>query len=78
MAKKIYAVRKGRKTGLFYSWEDCRAQVHGYSGPEYKGFTDIEEAKAFLGWPAGMPAEEKTAFPGCPASVTADEETAVA
>ena len=21
--KKIYAVRKGNKTGLFYSWDEC-------------------------------------------------------
>lgn len=49
MAKKFYAVRKGRKTGIFESWEECKAQVNGYSGPEYKGFTKLEDAKAFLG-----------------------------
>ena len=37
---KIYAVRKGRKPGLYHSWEDCKAQVHGYSGAEYKSFGD--------------------------------------
>ena len=35
--KKIYAVRKGNKTGLFYSWDECKA-VHGYSGAEYMDF----------------------------------------
>lgn len=54
MAKKFYAVRKGRKTGIFTSWEECRAQVHGFSGPEYKGFTSLEDAKAFLGSEDGV------------------------
>ena len=46
--KKIYAVRKGNKTGLFYSWDECKKAVHGYSGAEYKGFLTKEEAEAFL------------------------------
>lgn len=49
--KKIYAVKKGKKTGIFYNWEECRASVEGYSGAEYKGFSTEEEAKAYLtGW----------------------------
>lgn len=24
MKKKVYAVRNGRKTGLFMSWDDCK------------------------------------------------------
>ena len=35
--KKIYAVRKGHKTGLFYTWDECKKAVYGYSGAEYKG-----------------------------------------
>lgn len=46
--KKIYAVRKGHKTGLFYTWDECKKAVHGYSGAEYKGFLTEEEAEAFL------------------------------
>ena len=46
--KKIYAVRKGHKTGLFYTWDECKKAVHGYSGAEYKGFLIKEEAEAFL------------------------------
>ena len=46
--KKIYAVRKGNKTGLFYSWDECKKAVHGYSGAEYKGFLTKDEAEAFL------------------------------
>lgn len=46
--KKVYAVRKGNKTGLFYSWNECEAAVSGYSGAEYKGFTSEDEAKDYL------------------------------
>ena len=45
---KIYAVRKGRKPGLYHSWEDCKAQVHGYSGAEYKSFGDEKSAADYL------------------------------
>lgn len=47
--KKVYAVRKGEKTGLFYSWNECEAAVSGYPGAEYKGFATEEEANAYLG-----------------------------
>ncbi len=37
-AKKVYAVRKGHKVGLFDTWEECKAAVDGFSGAEYKVF----------------------------------------
>lgn len=46
--QKIYAVRKGRKTGLFYSWPVCQEQIKGYSGAEYKSFKSMQEANAYL------------------------------
>lgn len=46
--KKIYAVRKGHKTGLFSTWAECQKATAGYSGAEFKSFTDKEEAIAFL------------------------------
>ena len=49
MAKvKYYAVRSGRKTGIFTSWEECKKQVMGYSSAVYKSFTDREEAERFM------------------------------
>ena len=47
--KSWYAVKKGRKTGLFENWEDCKHQVMGYAGAEYKGFYSKEEAEMYLG-----------------------------
>ena len=46
--KKIYAVRKGHKTGLFNTWAECQKATAGYSGAEFRGFTEKEEALACL------------------------------
>ena len=46
--KKVYAVRKGRQAGLFYSWPACQQQIKGYSGAEYKSFITAQEATAYL------------------------------
>ena len=48
MAKKYYAVRKGRKTGVFETWDECKAAVSGFSGAAYKSFTSKEEAMDFV------------------------------
>lgn len=42
-AKKIYAVKRGKITGVFNEWEACRASVEGYPGAEYKGFASEKE-----------------------------------
>lgn len=36
--KKFYVVWKGRKPGIYSSWEECEAQVKGFTGAEYMGF----------------------------------------
>lgn len=49
MAKKnFYAVRKGRKPGIYDSWDECKAQVMGFKSAEYKKFSTVDEAKAFI------------------------------
>jgi ribonuclease HI len=51
MASKIYAVKKGLVPGLYSSWDECKAQVDGYSGAEYKSFksTQLSEAVNYVG-----------------------------
>ena len=49
MAKKFYAVKRGRKTGLYTVWAECAAQVKGFQGAVYKGFMTENEARAWLG-----------------------------
>lgn len=46
--KKYYAVVKGRKTGIFDNWEECKKHIEGYSGAIYKGFTNYEDAYNFF------------------------------
>ena len=48
MAKKYYAVRKGRNTGVFETWDECKQSVSGFSGAAYKSFTTREEALDFV------------------------------
>ncbi len=46
---KYYAVRNGRKNGIFESWQECKEQVDGFSSAEYKSFTKREDALSYLG-----------------------------
>lgn len=45
---KFYAVRKGRKNGIYATWDECKAQVAGFKGAEYKKFTTLKEAEFFI------------------------------
>lgn len=47
--KKYYAVKKGKSTGIFQTWEECKASVDGYPGAEYRGFATKGEAQTYLG-----------------------------
>ncbi len=46
---KYYAVKNGKTVGIFTTWKECKEQVDGYSGAEYKSFTKKSEAMAYLG-----------------------------
>lgn len=46
--KKFYVVLKGRRCGIFQTWEDCEAQVKGFKGSKYKGFKTLEEAQQWI------------------------------
>ncbi len=48
MPTKYYAVRKGKKPGIYQSWEKCKQQVNGVPGAEYKSFLTESEAKNYL------------------------------
>ena len=48
MAGKFYAVKKGKKPGIYKSWDECKAQVDGYSGAVYKSFKILSEAEDFI------------------------------
>ena len=46
--KKIYAVKKGKKSGIFYNWDEVKELISGFSGAEYKGFKTEKEAETYL------------------------------
>lgn len=49
MAKKnFYAVKVGRETGIFESWEECDKHTFKFKGAVYKGFVKREDAEAYL------------------------------
>ena len=52
---KYYAVRKGKRPGVYNSWDACKQQVNGYPGAVYKSFTTREEAEAFVKDEVHMP-----------------------
>lgn len=44
----FYAVRRGRKAGVFLTWDECRAQVDRFPAARFKKFATEEEAWAFV------------------------------
>jgi ribonuclease HI len=58
---KFYAVVKGHRPGIYDEWFGARgaeANVRGFAGARYKGFTSLEEAEA---WFTELSAETGTA-----------------
>ena len=45
---KYYAVRIGRKPGIYTTWAEAESQVKGYKGAIYKSFTNTNAANQFL------------------------------
>jgi len=41
---RYYVVWKGRRPGVYETWESCEEQVKGYKGAEYKSYKTLEEA----------------------------------
>ncbi len=59
MAVKYYAVKKGLTPGIYMTWDECKAQVDGFSGAIYKSFRTKEEALAFIGIDVPETAEDR-------------------
>ena len=47
-SKQYYAVRIGRKPGIYYSWLECKSQIHKFPGAIFKGFNNLSEAQEFM------------------------------
>lgn len=76
---KYYAVKSGKQTGIFTTWDACKEAVNGVSGAVYKSFTSKKEALDYLNT-----AVDFAVKPATTESVTnqtktvADENTAIA
>jgi ribonuclease HI len=46
--KKVYAVAKGRKPGIYNNWPAAQAQIEGFPGAIFKGFFTIKEAEEWM------------------------------
>jgi ribonuclease HI len=46
--KKYYTVWKGHHTGVFETWNDCKAQIKDFQGAQYKSFLTFDAAKKAL------------------------------
>ncbi|MDO4458487.1 MAG: ribonuclease H family protein [Clostridia bacterium] len=71
MPKKYYAVKSGRKTGIFLTWSECKEQIDGFPSAVYKSFLKKEEAENWLNSSSGVATQkdEKEVF---------DDDTAIA
>lgn len=46
--QKFYAIWKGKKTGVYSSWDEAKIQVEGFQGAQYKSFDTKEQAEKAL------------------------------
>ncbi len=46
--QRYYAIREGRRIGVFYKWSDAKQQIENFSGADYKVFDNEEDAKEWV------------------------------
>lgn len=46
---KFYAVKSGRKPGIYRTWNECEKQVKGFQGARFKSFKTLQDAQNFIG-----------------------------
>lgn len=74
---KVYAVKQGRQTGIFYNWDDCKAQVTGFNGAVYKSFKNENDAKTWLN-DGAQPEKKAEPVPAAPVATPAADSIAEA
>lgn len=55
-----YAVKIGRKTGIYENWDDCKAQIDGFKHAKFKKFKTEENAEKYMEGIEVDDSEEKT------------------
>ena len=57
--ENYYAVKVGRKPGIYLNWDDCKKHVHGFPGAIYKKWKTREEAEKYLLTGSSFPIEKE-------------------
>ena len=79
MAKKqkYYVVWQGKKPGIYTDWDECKEQVVGVQGAQYKGFDSMAEAEAAIKLPYSsvvkVESGERRVESGKPSALVIDE-----
>ena len=58
--QKYYVVWQGNQPGIFNTWDECKKQVVGVAGAQYKSFDSLNEAQAAFRRPYSEVAGKKT------------------
>ncbi|MFQ9804580.1 MAG: viroplasmin family protein [Coprococcus sp.] len=46
--EKYYAVKVGAKLGIYETWAECEVQIKGFSGAQYKSFSNLSDAEIYI------------------------------
>jgi len=46
--KKCYAVLRGRRVGIFHTWDECFQQVYKFHNAKFKGFATLALAELYM------------------------------
>ena len=46
--KKFYAVKNGKKNGIYENWSECQEQTHGWPNALFKSFLTRAEAEKYM------------------------------
>ncbi len=46
--RHVYAVKYGRKPGVYETWSGCQQQILNFKGAVFKKFKTMKEAKSFV------------------------------
>lgn len=60
--RKFYAVKSGKRPGIYRSWDECKVNVQGVSDAQYKSFPTFAQADAYIRGEQPMPASRASRF----------------